>query len=163
MTNENGKRLSKRNRGRAESFRRRLVAWMREEKGIDVSADTEEGRMSAQILDMILDWRRDMASVSAAEQVAWQRSRHRPVNQHPGPGFRFEGNGPDRRVVPDPAQRAIMACILDWYEAGETAQAIARRLREEGMEGWYPKRVYRAVDAERRLRALEARDQPPPP
>jgi hypothetical protein len=164
MSNQNRKRLSKREREREAVFRRRLASWLLEEMGIDVSADTEEGRMAALALDAYLDFRRDVARERAAEVAAWQRSRHRPLNQHPGPGFRFEGHGHHRRVVPDPAQRAIMGRIVDWYEAGETVKAISRRLNEEDPENcWYPKRLYRAIDAEWRLRALEARDRSPAP
>jgi hypothetical protein len=154
--------MSKRAREREEAFRRWAAAWLLEEKGIDVTADTEEGRMAALALDLYLDFRRDVARERAAEVAAWQRLQSRPLNQHPGPGFRFEGHGHHRRVVPDPDQRKIMARIVDWYEAGATAKVIAHRLSEEGHPGWYLKRIYRAIDVEWRLRALEARGQQPP-
>lgn len=133
----------------AAALRTRLADAVRAEFGL--APDDETLR---QTLDIYLDFRR-----CVAQELASEKRRHGlPPCQHAGPGFRFVGRGPRRRLAADPDQRAVMARIMTWRNAGETFEAIARRLQQDPEAGrlggwWYAKRCARAYSAELRIRA----------
>jgi hypothetical protein len=139
---------------RESDLRDRLTEAVRAKLGNQLGDATQAELALRLALDVYSDFRRAIARELAREK----RRRGLPPCQHPGPGFRFAGRRPRRRLVPDPAQREVMARMVAWREAGETFEGIARRLQQDPAAArlggwWYAKRCARAYRAEIRIRA----------
>lgn len=76
--------------------------------------------------------RRTSERVVAAHRAA--RLAGRPATINPVTGFRFEGRGKDRRMVPDPQQLALLRDIAGWMEQGSGFDAVYRALRQRGVK-----------------------------
>lgn len=112
-------------------FKRRALLSV--EDKIDTS--TANGRLVLGLLTQVGQWEREATGERTAAVKARQRAQGRYVGGAPPFGWRVAGD----RVVPDPAEQALVARALDWRRAGASVRGVAELM------GWSVGRAQRVL------------------
>ena len=126
--------------------------------GID--SRTNMGRLICGILAHVAEFEAEMIAERTRELKAWQKKHGRATNGNAGYGFKLVGSRGDKKRVPDPDERRVMAWIVKHHMENYSWRDMYLTLLERGIKTrkgkeWSPSRIRRACVAEYLLRAQE--------
>jgi DNA invertase Pin-like site-specific DNA recombinase len=121
---------------------------------------TNAGKMVCSILAAVAEFEADMAAERTREVKSWQKRNGRATNGNAGYGFKLVGSRGNKKRVPDPDERAVMAWIVKQHMDNYTWRDMYEALRERGVKTkggneWSIARIRRACVGEFLLRAQE--------
>jgi len=143
---------------------------------VDLRLDmgTATGRAQMGLMAVFAHWYSDLISELTKAAFANFQAQGRMPNGHAPMGFKLIGrSGKDRRPVPDPEQRRVMAEIVrvrdlygwSWRKIGDYVQEWLQErkglppLKPWESRSWYADRCTKAYKVEKELRAKEARKE----
>ena len=138
-----------------EEFTAREIACVLLDMGPEPISSTGAGKLQFQLLSAIREFERTRLRERLADGLAARRAKGVPVSGNARVGFRVEGEGAERRLVPDPREQAMLSEMRHLQEQGHSMASIAREVAERG----YRNRKGNKIDAAHARRLL-LRDQP---
>jgi DNA invertase Pin-like site-specific DNA recombinase len=125
-----------------------------------VDSRTNMGRLICGILAHVAEFEAEMAAERTREMKAYQAKMGLATNGYAGYGFKFVGSRGNKKKVPDPEERAVMAWIVKHNMDNYTWRDMYLHLLEQGVrtrkgKEWSIGRIRRACVAEYLLRAQE--------
>jgi DNA invertase Pin-like site-specific DNA recombinase len=121
---------------------------------------TSAGRLTYALLAAVAEFEAEMATERTREMKAYQKRHGLATNGNAGYGFKFVGSRGNKKRVPDPQERQVMAWIAEHQLKGYTWRDMYLALRERGVKTkrgteWSIDRIRRACVQEYLLRAKE--------
>lgn len=134
--------------------------------GAGADCNSTMGRLLMRTLGSFAALESEFNSERVLEAFATKRGKGYLINSKAPRGFMAKNVGtrlkPLYIAVPDPAQRKLMGQVLAWYEDGWSQCDIARHLTAHDVpftgkwqKNWNQPRVWKMIQAERKLRAIE--------
>jgi len=101
---------------------------------LGVNSSKPEGRFMLHILAALAEFERDLIAERTREAAALRRAQGRPVAGPPPYGFKILKRHGQKRLYPDPAQRALGSKIVKWRDVdGFTWEAIYLHMHQVGL------------------------------
>jgi len=123
-----------------------------------LAVEGEVSDLMVRALTILRAFDRSARSQAVREGMRRRKLEGRKYCRHPGYGFTWRGKKGRERREPHPSEQAVMAKIVEWWDAGYSWYQIAAHLLRHGVRTaqgreWSPSRVRRAY-----LAALQQRD-----
>jgi DNA invertase Pin-like site-specific DNA recombinase len=123
-------------------------------------SQTNVGRMTYAILAAVAEFEAEMVAERTREMKQYQKRHGLATNGHAGYGYKFVGGRGNKKRVPDPEERGVMAWIVKQHMQNYTWRDMYLALRDRGVKTrkgkeWSIARIRRACVAAYLLRAKE--------
>jgi DNA invertase Pin-like site-specific DNA recombinase len=138
-----------------EDFVARRIDCIMLDIGTAPISGTGAGKLQFQLLSAMGEFERTRGRERQADGLEARRAKGMPLSGTAPIGFRIEGEGRDRRLVPDPREQKMLAEMRRLHQQGHSFASIARELDERG----YRNRKGNKIDSSH-IRVLLLRDQP---
>ena len=138
-----------------EDFVERRIDCIMLDMGTAPISGTGAGKLQFQLLSAMGEFERTRGRERQADGLEARRAKGMPLSGTAPIGFRIEGEGRDRRLVPDPREQKMLAEMRRLHQQGHSFASIAREIDERG----YRNRKGNKIDSAH-IRVLLLRDQP---
>lgn len=138
-----------------EDFVARDVACIFLDMGVEPISNTGAGKLQFQLLSAMGEFERNRMRERQADSREARRAKGVPLSSNAPFGFAIEGEGRDKRLVPNPREQEILAEMRRLHQKEESFSGIAREIAAQG----YRNRNGHIIDSSH-IRLLLLRGQP---